>query len=210
MSAFSKFFLGEPGRAQQLPTMTPDQMQLLQSLTGGLQAPLSSALGNLQSILGGKQGAFDQLERPALRQFEQQIIPQISERFGGQGALSSSGFQQSLSQAGANLAENLASKRAAMQSGAINQLMQLLGLAQKQPFEYLKSGGGEGALPGILAALGTAAGGPIGAAAGQLIGSGISSWAKSREAIPNQSIQDTYLPGNAFQQSYNPYTGVMG
>jgi hypothetical protein len=209
MSAFSRFFLGEPGRAQQLPTLSPDQMQLLQSLTGGLQKPLSSALGNLESILSGKQGAFEQLERPALRQFEQQIIPKIAEVFGGEGALSSSGFQQSLSQAGANLAENLASKRMEAQSGALNQLMNLLGTAQKPRFQYQQIPGSSGALSGILGGLGSGIGTGLTAGVPAAL-RGLLSLLKSRKAIPNQSIQDTYMPGNAFQQSYNPYTGVMG
>lgn len=165
MSAFSKFFLGERGRVQQIPSLSPDQMQLIQSLTGQLGGPLTSGLQNLRGILGGGPEAFKQLEAPALRQFEQQIIPQISERFGGAGALSSSGFQQSLSQAGSNLAENLASKRAEMQSGALNQLMQLLTQSQNPRFQNIQTSGSEGALMGILKAIGLGVGGGLGSAA---------------------------------------------
>lgn len=83
------------------------------------ESPLyQSGQSYLQSILSGSPQASQDFEQPALRQFRQQIIPQIAERFGGLGALSSSGFQQALAGASTDLSERLARIRGEMQQGA--------------------------------------------------------------------------------------------
>jgi hypothetical protein len=65
----------------------------------------------LRSLISQDPKMMQQFEAPAKRQFSEEIMPQISERFAGLGALNSSGFQQSLAQAGASLSERLAALR---------------------------------------------------------------------------------------------------
>lgn len=66
------------------------------------------------------------LEAQSMRQYNEQIIPGLSERFSGLGALNSSAFQQASAQAGASLAERLAGLR-----GQFGQEQQQLNLQQQ-------------------------------------------------------------------------------
>ena len=105
--------------------------QLLQSLQGQgqgqgsniQQSPLfQQGSGFLQQLLSGSQESSQAFEAPAMRQFNEQIIPGIAERFSGLGAgsQSSSAFQQALGQAGAGLSENLQSLRSGLQMGGLS------------------------------------------------------------------------------------------
>lgn len=111
---------------------TPEQMQLFQQMFGDLGP--DSFLGKLAA---GDQSIFDQIEAPAHRQFAQQQ-GNIASRFSGMGmgARNSSGFQNTMSQASSDFAQNLQSNRQQMQQQAIKELMGMKNqlLAQK-PFE---------------------------------------------------------------------------
>jgi len=154
----NKLFPGKPGEYKAMPTMIPEQQGLLGQLMGGLGGPLQSGLGNLQSMLSGDASAY---EAPAMRQFQQEILPMIAERFSGMGAgaQSSSAFQQALGGAGAGLAENLAMQRAQLQNQGLGQLGSLLGYGLgAQPFQWQQMGGqqgiGEAMAPGFGIGLG--------------------------------------------------------
>jgi hypothetical protein len=132
MAGFSDFFLGKPEKTQQFSTLGGDQQQLLQQLisqlTGG---PLQQGFGNLSGILSGSPEAFQAYERPAMRQFQEEILPMLAEGFGGMGAERSSGAQQTFARAGRDLSENLAAQRAQLQQGAMDRVLQALGLGLK-------------------------------------------------------------------------------
>src|ERR1700734_461735 len=79
---------------------------------------------------------FKNMEAPAMRQFNEEIAPGIANRFasmGSGGALGSTGFENSISRAGSDLATNLAANRGQMQQQGVGQQ---LGYAQ-QPFSNL-------------------------------------------------------------------------
>ncbi|NJL55093.1 hypothetical protein HC928_07810 [bacterium] len=144
MSAFP----GKPKGFSQFSTMTPEQWSTLQRLLGGggiESSPLyQQGSSYLSNLLQGGEGAFKQFEAPAMRQFQEQIIPQIAEGFSGlgAGAQSSSAFQQALGSAAADLSERLAKMRGEMQLGA---LPQALSYAQ-QPQSNLQNLLGIGAM----------------------------------------------------------------
>src|SRR5689334_20596578 len=76
---------------------------------------------------------FNSFEAPLQRQFEEQTIPNISNRFAGMGsggAMGSTSLQRQLAREGSNLSTNIAALRGGMQQAAIPQL---LGYSQ-QPF----------------------------------------------------------------------------
>ena len=147
-------FLGTPGRIEALPTLAPEQQQLLGGLVGGLGGPLQQSLSGLMQLLTGGGEAEQAYAAPAMRQFQEQIIPDLAERFSG--AQQSSAFQQALSQAGAGLAERLAAQRAGLQAGARGQLSQMLGLGLgTSPFQYQTIPGTEGGLGKLLGGIGT-------------------------------------------------------
>ncbi len=156
-----------------MPTMNQDQMgltQLLHSLLGQQGGGFQKGLGQLSGMAGGDQSQFEQMEAPAMRQFSQ-MQGNLASRFSGMGsgARNSSGFQNTMSGAGADLAERLQGNRMQYQQNALQQLLglsdQLMGrktfeggfLEKKKPFwqELLGSGAqglgqGLGMLPFLL------------------------------------------------------------
>lgn len=103
----------------QMPQFTPEQMQLFQQMFSHV-GPDSY----LSKLAGGDEEAFNQMEAPAMRQF-QGMQGQLASRFSGMGmgGRRSSGFQNTMSQASSDFAQDLASKRHSMQTDAIRQLM---------------------------------------------------------------------------------------
>jgi len=154
----------KPG-LKKVPTMSKPQQgfqnQLLQMLQGqmGQGGSFNQAQGYLQNLLSGSPQSTQAFEAPAMRQFNEQTIPGIAERFSGlgAGAQSSSAFQQALGQAGAGLSENLQALRSGLQGGAASQLLglpgQFLGTAMQSPFAYMQKQGG-GALSNTLGSFG--------------------------------------------------------
>ena len=163
-----KLFPGKKEKMQQVPSMAPGQMDLLNQLLGGLGGgetgggPMGAGLSNLQQLLSGDPEAFAKFEAPYQRQFQEQTVPGLAERFSGMGAgaQGSSAFGQQLGQAGAGLSEGLASLRGGLQQGAMGQLASLLGIGMgASPFENIfrpQTGGmGQAMAPGIGAGIGS-------------------------------------------------------
>jgi len=70
---------------------------------------------------------FDRFEAPMQRQFEEQTIPDLANRFASQGSggsLGSTGFRNQLGREGSNLQTNMAALRGGMQQQGVNQQMQ--------------------------------------------------------------------------------------
>lgn len=122
------------------PTMNQNQTQLtdlLHSLLGGSEGGFAKGLGSLGKMAGGDQSYYDQMEAPALRQFGQ-LQGSLASRFSGMGsgARSSSGFQNTMGEAGADLAERLQGNRMNYQQQALQQLMDLSdSLLNRRTFE---------------------------------------------------------------------------
>ncbi len=79
---------------------------------------------------------FKSFEAPLQRQFQEETVPGLANRFasmGSGGSLGSTGFRNQLAREGSNLSTNIAAMRGGMQQNAIPQL---LGYAQ-QPFQNL-------------------------------------------------------------------------
>lgn len=104
-------------RTEKVDTLSPEQSQFLKSLYGGGfdSNPLQQQSQNtLSQLMGNSVPNQKTFEKPYMTQFHEQVVPGIAERFAGVGGLSSSGFQQSLGQAGKGLSETLASLREQM------------------------------------------------------------------------------------------------
>jgi hypothetical protein len=149
----------------QIQQFTPEQMNLFQSMFGQL-GPNSF----LSKLAGGDQGMFEQLEAPAMRQF-QGLQGDIASRFSGMGMGSrkGSGFSNTLNQATSDFAQDLQSKRMGLQRQALMDLMGMSSdLLQQRPYETFLT---EKPKPWWQQLLGTIAGG-----AAQGLGSGGSLW----------------------------------
>lgn len=188
MPSFSDWLFGSPDKLKKVATGTKEQQQLhsgmLQQAMGLAQPGGGYDLAQqyYNSLLQPGSDAFQNFAAPLMSQFEEQILPQIAERFAGAGALSSSGFGQALGGAGAGLQSQLAqlfaqlqAQAAGQQTNQYNQLSQA-GL-NYQPFAYQQKQGSAGMLGPLAVGLGTALGGPLGGA----LAGGISSLFKPKQ-----------------------------
>jgi len=119
-------------KAGQLSNFTPEQSQLFQQMFSNV-----SPESYLSRLAGGDQSMFDEIEAPELRQFNE-LQGGISSRFSGMGmgARKSSGFQNTMTAASSNFAQDLASRRHKLQQDAIKSLMGLSGdLLGQRPYE---------------------------------------------------------------------------
>lgn len=185
-------FFGDEGESEQLGLYSGLQQQAEKDLFGNpINQNQTYQAGNsyLQNLLSNSPNAYAASEAPYLQQFQQQVIPQIAERFAGMGTgaggLNSSALNQTLAQAGSGLQNQLAALRQQMQGQAAGQGLQYsqqpisnlqtgLGL---RPFENIykppTTGIGQSLLGGAAgAAAGFAIGGPAGAAYGGFKGLG--------------------------------------
>ena len=165
-------------RKGSMQQFTPEQMELYQSMF-----PHLSPESFLNMLATGDQSMFEQMEAPAMKQF-QQLQSQTASQFSGMGmgAQGGSGFRNQLNQQTSDFAQQLHSQRMGIQNNAIKDLMgmsnTLLGQRPKENFmvkkeEEKKSGWGgiAGAVVGGTA--GMFMGGPMGAMAGASLGSAV-------------------------------------
>jgi hypothetical protein len=141
----------------------PQQEQTFSSLLKALQPLGQQGASYYSGLLSDSPEAFQKFSQPYRNQFQQNTVPQIAERFAGMGGLSSSGFQQSLGQAGAGLEDTLAQLFEGLKGGAaessFSNLQNLLGQTTQtflpKQLSFLKqlllglSGGGGQALGGL-------------------------------------------------------------
>jgi hypothetical protein len=187
---FDKF--GRRDKLRKVDTMTPGQQRVLNQLTQMLspEGQLGQGFGEstdlMRQYLDPNSQAVKQFTEPYMRQFNEQTVPGLAERFAGSGAmggaLSSSGFGQSLGAAGGQLQSQLAALKAGLGQQAAQSLMGQYGSMQQQalgaqPFAYQQQGpsAAAGALSG-WAKGGFAGGGDI--------------WSKIQDLLVN------YAPGS--------------
>lgn len=177
---FGEWLFGSSDKLKKIATGTKEQQGLHNSILGQAMGMQGSGGGYdlanqyFNNFLGNnQQQAFDQFSAPYMQQFQEQMLPQIAERFAGAGALSSSGFGQSLGGAASGLQSQLAalfsqlqSQAAGQQYGQYNQLAQT-GL-NYQPFAYHKQQGSMGMFGPLMAGLGVGMGPALGAKIGNL------------------------------------------
>lgn len=118
MPKFSEVLFGKPGKSKQLSTQTPDQEQLLKLIIEGL----SGGNGPLKDLFGEfDPAAFEAgVSKPALQQFQDEILPQLQEKYIAGNQVGGSGMHR----AGAKAATDLQSKLAELMYNAQNQQKQ--------------------------------------------------------------------------------------
>lgn len=174
------FIFGSEDKLKKIETGTPQQNAFHGNILSQLQQMMqqgggyNQAQNYWQNMLQPGQEGFDQFSQPYMQQFEEQVLPQIAERFAGAGALSSSGFGQALGGAASGMQGQLAQLFSQLQqqaaqglSGQFNQLSQQ-GL-NYQPFAYNKQKGQMGLLPTLGYGLANSYGQQIGNSGGQFL-----------------------------------------
>jgi hypothetical protein len=109
----------------------------LQGMKGGAQNiqnnPQYQQGGEWLNSLFNDQDFFNRFEAPLQRQFQEQTVPDLANRFASQGSggsLGSTGFRNQLAREGSNLSTNIAALRGGMQQQGVNQSLQYA----QQPF----------------------------------------------------------------------------
>jgi len=158
---FWDFVTGSESKHDRLNTRSDQQIGMQNNMLQGVQGGQSNITGMdwLQNLFSNDPSAFAAYEAPAMRQFNEQIVPGIAERFTGMGAggRNSSAFQQQLAGAGGRLSENLAGQRANLRQGALNQIMQMLQMSMQPSFENVMYQGQPGLLQHFAQGAGKAA-----------------------------------------------------
>lgn len=227
-SNLSQFFQGTPAQYKQTPNFAPEQKPLYNSVINAGQNPgAGGAFGEsadyFRSLLSDNNSTLQAMIAPEQRRFQQQTIPGLFQQFAGlgAGAQNSSGFENSVTQAGTDLAERIASIRANLRMQGAQGLQGIgqfgLGNFHTNTFEPRA--------PGLLETLAPIVG-QI-AAAGLAGSTGGASWAiplllkwlqgkydPEAEESGKSGIQDKISndppTGPSGQGSYyNPYTGVQ-
>lgn len=179
----NKFLTGDPGRVEQLSNLRPEQEDLYNQLVNsGMRPGAGGAFGTAadyyRNLLSDNSADYQAFSAPALRQYNQEIVPGISEQFAGMGSggLSSSGFRNAQVQGATDLAERLGSLRAQLRQQGAQGLSNIGQLGLQSFQQNVQVPGTEGFLgsvaPAVGSGIGTAIGGPIGGA----IGGGLGSW----------------------------------
>ncbi len=151
MPKLREILFGKRQKIQQAPKFDPQTEQLFRQLQQQI-APLIQQQGQyFQDLLSPDSQAYENFAAPYQRQFEEQIIPNIAERFTG--SKDSSAFTQALGSAGASLAENLAALREGQRFQAAQGVSPIIGQGLTSTSTPYLQGGTEGILQQLLGPL---------------------------------------------------------
>lgn len=172
------FFTGSPAEYEQVSNLTPSQNRIQRERERASRGAFGEARNYYSNLLGNNAADFQAFAAPELRQFREQIIPDLAEQFAGMGAggLSSSGFRNAAIGAGTDLSERLAAMRAGLRQNAAAGLQGLATGALTPHTQYQQTNpGSQGFLSNVATGIGSAipgllAGGPAGAGMGFLNG----------------------------------------
>jgi len=168
--ALMDFLFGQPARTEQISRFTPQQTQMLnRGGAYGMQG-LQNLAPQYQQLMQGLD--FNPIEQNAMRQFQQQTVPGLAERFssmGSGGAQGSSAFAQSLGGAGADLSSQLGALGAqyGLQRGQLGgQLLgqqgnifgNLANMGMQPQFDTMQYGAQPGLLQSLLGGMAPGAG----------------------------------------------------
>lgn len=176
-----KFFTGSPEKHKRQSTLLPEQQGLANQLFGaGMNPGAGGAFGTAadyyRNLLSDNPEDLQAMMAPQLRQFNEDIIPGLSEQFAGMGSggLSSSGFRNAAVNAGTDLAERIAAMRANLRQQGAAGLSNIgqLGLGNFSQ-DVMTQPGSQGFLSSVAPAIGGALGTAFGGRLGGMMGSGL-------------------------------------
>jgi len=182
--SIGNFFTGTPEKRENVSLLRPEQEglynQLINSNKGrGAGGAFGTAADYYRDLLSNDSEDYDAFSAPMLRQYNQDIVPGLSEQFAGMGAggLSSSGFRNAQIQGATDLSERLGAIRAQLRQNAA-QGLQNIGQQGLQSYSQnmVTEPGTQGMLAPALGAVGTALGGPVLGAVGSTFGNAAKNW----------------------------------
>lgn len=209
-----KFLFGTPEKRENVSLLRPYQEDLHRQSVEAAQNPgAGGAFGDVADYYRGNLSYdprdYQAMAAPTMREYYQDIMPNITEQFAGMGsgALSSSGFRNAQTQGAVDLAERLAQMRANLRQQAAQGLFNV---GQQGLNSYTQNmttqPGTPGLLPSIAPAVGTAAGAAFGGPAGAAIGNMFGNWmgGMGNNATPKASASPNYAPRPSLPQFSQP------
>lgn len=172
MPKFSEFAFGKKGKAKQLSTIDPMQKQLIDLVNEGL----SSGEGPFGELFGefDQEGFEAGVTKPALKQFQEEILPQLNEKFIAGNQVGGSGMRRGQLKAAGDLQDKLAQMmyqaKQQHQQQRIGGINTLLG---RQTVENIYKPGTTGAAQGLVEGFGQGLGQAAGGAAAGGVGSAV-------------------------------------
>ncbi len=182
--SLGNLFTGTPEKRENVSTLRPEQEGLYQQLQNsamgkGAGGAFGNAADYYRGLLGDNSADFNAFAAPQLRQYNEEIVPGISEQFAGMGSggLSSSGFRNAQIQGATDLSERLGAIRANLRQAGAQGLQNIgqQGLGNYSQ-NMVTQPGTEGLLSQAAPLIGTAAGAMIGGPAGAAVGGSIGNW----------------------------------
>jgi len=161
------FFSGSKAGYKQRSLLGPEQQGNYQNLQDSAQGAFGKVGNYYGNLLSDDSADYNAFAAPQMRQFNEQIIPDLAEQFAGMGsgALSSSGFRNAAINAGTDLSERLGAIRAQLRQQGAQGLMglgnQALGQFNENIYEQPQGGFLQNALGGITSGAIGAFGGPL-------------------------------------------------
>jgi len=155
MPKFKDILFGKKGKTKRLETLTPEQKELISLINEGLtsgEGPFGSLFGEFD------QESFQQgVANPAIKQFQEDILPQIQEKFIAGNQALGSGMRRGQLKAAGDLQDKLAQLLYnAQQQHQQNRLAGLQTALGVKGFENLYKPGSGGALPSLFEGIGKA------------------------------------------------------
>lgn len=163
MPKFNEFLFGKKDKVKQVSTLTPDQQQLMSLISEGL----TSGEGPLKDLFGGfdEQAFQEGVSKPALKMFQDEILPQIQEKFIAGNQVLGSGMRRAQLKAGTDLQSKLAQLMyEAQQNQQKNKLAGINSILGTKGFENIYKQGTTGAVQGLAQGAGQGIGQMAGAA----------------------------------------------
>lgn len=211
-NAAMDFLTGTPEKRENVSTLREEQEPLYnQAINAGMGRGAGGAFGSAADYyynnLSDNPADFDKFAAPALRQYNEDIVPGLSEQFAGMGAggLSSSGFRNAQIQGATDLSERLGALRAQLRQNSA-QGLQNIGQTGLQNYSQnmVTEQGSPGFLGTIAPVIGSIAGsyfgGPAGGAAGNAAGNAVGN------AASNVLRQSANTGGGGENPSNGPYS----
>jgi len=200
------FLTGSPEQHERVSTLDSGQRKILKNLKKsvmgqGAGGAFGDAADYYRDLLDDNGQTAQSMFAPEMRNYNEQIIPDLAEQFAGMGSggLSSSGFRNAAVNAGTDLSERLGAIRAGLrQQGAAG----LSGLGQQSLGNYTQDvvtqQGTQGMLAPALGAFGAAVGGPIGGQIGAMGGNFLSQSLKGKTSPYGNMASNASQVGGRF------------
>jgi hypothetical protein len=144
-----EFLFGKKDKTKQLSTLTPEQQELMSLINEGL----TSGQGPFADIFGGfNQDQFDKgVAQPAMKNFQDNILPQIQEKFISNNQALGGGMQRAQMKAGTDLQSQLAGLMyQAQQDAGKNKMSGINTPLGTKTFDNIIKKGTTGVIPSLL------------------------------------------------------------